>query len=70
MNKVVIGYVQQNRNGDLYVNLGNTDGIIPKKYQSPREVYNLNDKIRVLVYNVKRVKMVLKLFFLGPIKVY
>ncbi|AIJ30143.1 transcription termination factor NusA [Borreliella valaisiana] len=56
LNKVVIGYVQQNRNGDLYVNLGNTDGIIPKKYQSPREVYNLNDKIRVLVYNVKKGK--------------
>lgn len=56
LNKVVIGYVQQNRNGDLYVNLGNTDGVIPKKYQSPREVYNLNDKIRVLVYNVKKGK--------------
>ncbi|WP_324280852.1 transcription termination factor NusA [Borreliella garinii] len=56
LNKVVIGYVQQNRNGDLYVNLGNTDGIIPKKYQSPREVYSLNDKIRVLVYNVKKGK--------------
>lgn len=68
LNKVVIGYVQQNRNGDLYVNLGNTDGIIPKKYQSPREVYSLNDKIRVLVYNVKKGKMVLKLFFLGLIQ--
>ncbi|AJA90576.1 transcription elongation factor NusA [Borreliella chilensis] len=56
LNKVVIGYVQQNRNGDLYVNLGNTDGIIPKKYQSPREIYSLNDKIRVLVYNVKKGK--------------
>ncbi|WP_215540655.1 transcription termination factor NusA [Borreliella bavariensis] len=56
LNKVVIGYVQQNRNGDLYVNLGNTDGIIPKKYQSPREAYSLNDKIRVLVYNVKKGK--------------
>ncbi|WPM05550.1 transcription termination factor NusA [Borreliella sinica] len=56
LNKVVIGYVQQNRNGDLYVNLGNTDGVIPKKYQSPREIYSLNDKIRVLVYNVKKGK--------------
>ncbi|WKC58333.1 transcription termination factor NusA [Borrelia sp. P9F1] len=54
LNKIIIGYVQQNRNGDLYVNLGSTDGVIPKKYQSPREVYGLNEKIRVLVHNVKK----------------
>ncbi|ACH93730.1 N utilization substance protein A [Borrelia duttonii CR2A] len=54
LHKIVIGYVQQNRNGDLYVNLGSTDGVIPKKYQSPREVYSLNDKVRVLVYSVKK----------------
>ncbi|AAX18116.1 N utilization substance protein A [Borrelia turicatae 91E135] len=56
LHKIVIGYVQQNRNGDLYVNLGSTDGVIPKKYQSPREVYGLNDKVRVLVYSVKKGK--------------
>ncbi|UGQ17574.1 transcription termination factor NusA [Borrelia sp. RT1S] len=54
LNKIIIGYVQQNRNGDLYVNLGSTDGVMPKKYQSPREVYGLNEKIRVLVHSVKR----------------
>ncbi|AWG43149.1 transcription termination/antitermination protein NusA [Candidatus Borreliella tachyglossi] len=54
--KIIIGYVQQNRNGDLYVNLGSTDGVIPKKYQSPREVYGLNEKIRVLVQGVKKGK--------------
>lgn len=56
LHKIVIGYVQQNRNGDLYVNLGSTDGVIPKKYQSSREVYGLNDKVRVLVYSVKKGK--------------
>ncbi|QMU99544.1 transcription termination/antitermination protein NusA [Borrelia sp. A-FGy1] len=56
LNKIIIGYVQQNRNGDLYVNLGSTDGVMPKKYQSPREVYGLNEKIRVLVHGVKKGK--------------
>ncbi|AHH04592.1 transcription termination/antitermination protein NusA [Borrelia miyamotoi] len=56
LHKIVIGYVQQNRNGDLYINLGSTDGVIPKKYQSPREVYGLNDKVRVLVYSVNKGK--------------
>ncbi|BCR22209.1 transcription termination factor NusA [Borrelia sp. HM] len=56
LHKIVIGYVQQNRNGDLYVNLGSTDGVIPKKYQSPREVYGLNDKVRVLVYSINKGK--------------
>ncbi|UER67943.1 transcription termination factor NusA [Borrelia sp. BU AG58] len=54
LNKIIIGYVQQNRNGDLYVNLGSTDGVMPRKYQSPREVYGLNEKIRVLVHSVKK----------------
>ena len=56
LHKIVIGYIQQNRNGDLYVNLGSTDGVIPKKYQSPREVYGLNDKVRVLVYSINKGK--------------
>ncbi|MEM5947814.1 transcription termination factor NusA [Spirochaetia bacterium 38H-sp] len=52
--EVIIGYYQRESNGNIYVDLGKTEGILPKKYQSPREVYKANDKIRALVYEVNK----------------
>ena len=33
--EMIIGYYQRERNGNIYVDLGKTEGILPKKYQSP-----------------------------------
>ncbi|MBN1412476.1 MAG: transcription termination/antitermination protein NusA [Spirochaetales bacterium] len=52
--EMVIGYYQRERNGNIYVDLGKTEGILPKKYQSPREVYHLNDRIKALIYEVTK----------------
>lgn len=52
--EVIIGYYQREKNGNIFVDLGKTEGILPKKYQSPREVYKANDKIRALVYEVNK----------------
>lgn len=54
INEMVIGYYQRERNGNIYVDLGKTEGILPKKYQSPREVYHANDRIKALIYEVNK----------------
>lgn len=51
--EIINGYVQSKRdNGDLLIDLGRTQGILPKRNQSPREVYNIQDKVRCYVEKV------------------
>jgi N utilization substance protein A len=52
--ELIIGYYQRERNGNIYVDLGKTEGVLPKKFQSPREVYHPNDRIRALIYEVNK----------------
>ncbi len=54
LGEMIIGYYQRERNGNIYADLGKTEGILPKKYQSPREVYHPNDRIRALIYEVTK----------------
>ncbi|MFO8043163.1 MAG: NusA N-terminal domain-containing protein, partial [Alkalispirochaeta sp.] len=44
--ELVIGYVQRERNGNLFVDLGKAEGILPKRYQSPRESYRPTSRPR------------------------
>jgi N utilization substance protein A len=50
--EIIIGYYQRERNGTIYVDLGKVEGILPKKYQSPREIYHVNDRIKALITEV------------------
>ena len=52
--EMIIGYYQRERNGNIYVDLGKTEGILPKRYQSPREVYRANDRIKAMIYEVNK----------------
>jgi N utilization substance protein A len=52
--EMVIGYYQRERNGNIYVDLGKTEGILPKKFQSPREVYHANDRVKALIFEVNK----------------
>ncbi|AEJ61420.1 NusA antitermination factor [Spirochaeta thermophila DSM 6578] len=52
--ELIIGYYQRERNGNIYVDLGKIEGILPRKYQSPREVYRPNDRIKALIYEVNK----------------
>jgi N utilization substance protein A len=52
--EMIIGYYQRERNGNIYVDLGKTEGILPKKYQSPREVYHANDRVKALIFEVNK----------------
>lgn len=52
--ELVIGYVQRERNGNIFIDLGKSEGILPKRYQSPREVYRTNDRIKALIVDVAK----------------
>ena len=52
--EMIIGYYQRERNGNIFVDLGKMEGILPKKYQSPRESYRPNDRIKALIYDVNK----------------
>jgi N utilization substance protein A len=52
--EIIIGYYQRERNGTIFVDLGKMEGIFPKKYQSPRELYHVNDRIKALITEVNK----------------
>ena len=52
--EMIIGYYQRERNGNIFVDLGKTEGLMPKRYQSPREMYRPNDRIKALIYEVNK----------------
>jgi N utilization substance protein A len=52
--EMIIGYYQRERNGNIFVDLGKTEGILPKRYQSPREMYRPNDRIKAMIYEVNK----------------
>jgi transcription termination/antitermination protein NusA len=54
--EIIIGYYHRERNGSIYVDLGKTEGVLPKKFQSPRESYHVNDRIKALIAEVNKEK--------------
>ena len=54
--EIIIGYYQRDRNGNIYVDLGRVEGVLPKKYQSPRETYHPNDRIKAYIVEVNKTK--------------
>ena len=51
---IVTGSVQQVDKGNLLVNLGKAEGIIPLKEQIPKEKYRQGDRIRAYVLDVQK----------------
>ncbi len=52
--EIMIGYYQREKNGNIYLDLGKVEGILPGKFQSPRESYTKNDRIKALIVDVKK----------------
>ena len=55
--EIIIGYYQRERNGNIYLDLGNAgrlEGVLPAKFQSKREVYEANDRIKALIVEIKK----------------
>lgn len=59
--EIIIGYYQREHNGNIYVDLGKVEGVLPLKYQSAREVYQKDDRIKALIVDLKRTSSGLQL---------
>ena len=51
---IVNGIVQRFERGNMIVNLGRTDAILPKNEQMPRRSYRQGDRIRAYLFDVKK----------------
>ncbi len=53
--EMIIGYYQrESERGDMIIDLGKIEGILPRAFQSPREAYKKNDKIKCYVFRVEK----------------
>jgi len=51
---LINGYFNRQIRNDIFVNIGSTEGILPSRYQSPRESYSQDDKIKCYVERVEK----------------
>lgn len=54
--EMINGYYQRERNGNVFVDLGNAgriEGFLPVKFQSPRETYEQGDRIKAIIADLK-----------------
>jgi N utilization substance protein A len=57
LGQIIIGYFLREHKGNIYVELGKVEGVLPQKFQNPREVYDKkNNRIRALIKDVKKVQ--------------
>jgi len=59
--EIIIGYYQREIKGNIIVDLGKVEGIMPKRFQSPRETYRPNDRIKALIAEVSKGPMGLQI---------
>ncbi|MBO4235493.1 MAG: transcription termination/antitermination protein NusA, partial [Firmicutes bacterium] len=52
--EIVTGIVQRKSNRTLFVDIGRTEGILPSKEQVPGENFNVHDRIKALIMDVKK----------------
>ena len=63
--EMIKGSYQRERNGNIYVALGNAgriEGVLPVKYQSPRETYEQGDVIKAIIADLKTTSNGLQIF--------
>ncbi len=51
--EIINGIVQRFERGDIIVNFGQTEGILPEREQVPREVYRRGDRVRAYIMDVR-----------------
>ncbi|MDD4011169.1 MAG: transcription termination factor NusA [Sphaerochaetaceae bacterium] len=52
--EIIYGYYQNSKDGDCFIDLGRTQGILPRKNQSPLDNFEKNDRVRVYVESVRQ----------------
>lgn len=53
----IIGYIQREYNDNIYVDLGKenrVEGVLPRKFRSPREIYEKGGRVKALITDIKR----------------
>ncbi len=53
-NELVTGLVQRKEKNNVYIDLGKTEAVLPSNEQVPVETYNLNDRIKCYILEVKK----------------
>ncbi|MGD8328448.1 MAG: transcription termination factor NusA [Acidobacteriota bacterium] len=53
--ELITGLVKRFERGDMIVDLGRTEGLLPRREQSRAEHYNIGDRIRVVIVDVLKV---------------
>jgi N utilization substance protein A len=53
--ELVTGIVKRFERGDMVIDLGRTEGLLPRREQSRAEHYNIGDRIRVVIIDVLKV---------------
>lgn len=53
--ELINGFVQRFEGGNIIVNLGRTEGVIPHSEQIHREAFKRGERIRAYIYDVKRI---------------
>lgn len=51
--EIISGLVQREKNGMYFINLGKTEGIMPRSHQSPREKFQIGERIKAYIYSVE-----------------
>jgi N utilization substance protein A len=51
--EMITGYVQREKSGMLFINLGKTEGIMPRSHQSPRERFQIGERIKAYLFSVE-----------------
>jgi transcription termination/antitermination protein NusA len=54
VNEVITGSVQQVLKGDIYINIGRTEAILPQRFQIRRERYHQGNTLRAIIVDVLR----------------
>ena len=52
--ELVIGYLQRVENGNLIINLGKTEGVIPKQEQSPSDNFSQGERVKAVIIDVRK----------------
>ncbi|MHC4778675.1 MAG: transcription termination factor NusA [Planctomycetota bacterium] len=58
---IVHGSVSRIEGPNIIVNLGKAEAILPKKEQVPEELYNVGDRLRVFIVDVKKISQKVKI---------
>ncbi len=52
--QIVVAYYQREHNGNIFLDCGEVEGILPSRNQSPHETYGKGDRIKALIVEIRR----------------